>query len=66
MKFFNNGWGYYFYKYLLTKHKKLHISTTVHLTRKKFIYSGRYLKDAHFEKKLDRGGGQFKMLKWGL
>ena len=37
------------------KHKKPNISTTIHLTRKKFIYSGRYLKGAHFEKKLDEG-----------
>ena len=52
MKFFNNGQGVFsFYKYLLTKHKKPNISTTVHLTRKKFIYSGRYLKGGHFEKK---------------
>ena len=50
MKFFNNGGGYFFYKYLLTKHKKSNISATVHLTRKKFIYSGRYLKGGHFEK----------------
>ena len=60
MNFFNNGWGVFFYKYSLTKHKKSNISTTVHLTRKKFIYSGRYLKGAHFEKKLDKGGGPFK------
>ena len=67
MKFFNDGWGvFFFYKYLLTKHKKSNISTTIHLTRKKFIYSSRYLKGGHFEeKKLDRGVGHSKMLKGG-
>ena len=45
------------------KHKKLNISTTVHLTRKKFIYSGRYLKGGHFEKKIGQGVGHSKMLK---
>ena len=65
MNFFNNGWGYFFYKYLLTKHKKSNISATIQLTRKKFIYSGRYLKGGHFEKKLDRGVGHSKMLKGG-
>ena len=65
MKFFNNGWGIFFYKYLLMKHKKPNISATVHLTRKKFICSGRYLKDGHFEKKIGQGVGHSKMLKGG-
>ena len=66
MKFLNNGWGVFYYKYLLMKHKKPNISATVHLTRKKFIYFGRYLKGAHFEKKnWTRGVGHSKMLKWG-
>ena len=64
MKFFNNGGGAYsFYKYLLTKHKKSNISATIHLTRKRLIYSGRYLKGGHFEKELDGGVGHSKMLK---
>ena len=55
------GGGYFFYKYLLTKHKKSNISATVHLIRKKFIYSGRYLKGGHFEKKkIGQVGGPFK------
>ena len=52
--------GSLFYKYLQTKHKKWIFSKTVHLTRKKFIFPGRYLKAAHFEKKLDMGGGPFQ------
>ena len=48
------------------KHKKLNISATIHLTRKKFIYSGRYLKGGHFENKLDREVGHSKMLMGGL
>ena len=51
------GGAYFFYKYLLTKHQKPNISATVHLTRKNLIYSGRYLKGAHFEKKIGWGGG---------
>ena len=53
MKFFNDGAGrgLYFYKYLQTKHKKWIFSATIHLTRKKLIFPGRYLKAAHFEKK---------------
>ena len=47
------------------KHKKPNISATAHLTRKKFIYSGRYFKGSHFEKKLDRGVDHSKMLKGG-
>ena len=57
--------GIFFNKYLLTKHKKPNISATIHLTRKKFMYFGRYLKGAHFEKKMDRGVGHSKMLKGG-
>ena len=58
------GEGYsFYYKYLLMKHKKLNISTTIHLTRKKFTYSGRYLKADHFEKKNGQGVGHSKMLK---
>ena len=60
MKYFHDGVGLSFYKYLQTKHKKWILSTTVHLTRKKFIYSGRYLKGAHFEKKIGQVGGPFK------
>ena len=47
------------------KHKNSNISTTVHLTRKKFIYSGRYLKGGHFEKKIGHGGGPFKNAEGG-
>ena len=43
--------GSLFYKYLQTKHKKWIFSATVHLTRKKFIFPGRYLKAGYFEKK---------------
>ena len=64
MKFFNNG--YIFYKYLLMKHKKPNISATAHLTRKKFIHSGRYLKGGHFEKKTGQGGGPFKNSEGGV
>ena len=32
------------------------ISATIGPTRKKFIYSGRYLKGGHFEKKIGQGG----------
>ena len=39
--------------------------TTVHLTRKKFIYSGRYLKGGHFEKNWTGGVGHSKMLEGG-
>ena len=46
--------------YLQTKHKKWIFSATIHLTRKRFIFPGRYLKADHFEKKLDMGGGRFK------
>ena len=59
------GGGYFFYKYLLMKHKKSNISTTIHLTRKKFTYSGRYLKGGHFEKKIGQGGGPFKNAEGG-
>ena len=47
------GKGYFFLQVFINE-------TTVHLTRKKFIYSDRYLKGGHCEKKLDRGGGPFK------
>ena len=40
-------------------------SATVHLTRKRFIFPGRYLKADNFEKKLDMGDGPLKMLKRG-
>ena len=54
------------YKYLQTKHRKWIFSATIPLTRKKFIFPGRYLKVNHFEKKLDMGGGPFKNAKgWG-
>ena len=46
--------------YLQTKHKKWIFSATIHLTRKRFIFPGRYLKADHFGKKLDMGGGPFK------
>ena len=59
------GGGIFFYKYLLMKHKKSNISATIHLTKKKFIYSGRYFKGGHFEKKLDNGVGHSKVLKGG-
>ena len=64
MTFFNNaGGGLLFYKSLQTKHKKWIFSTTIHLTRKKFIFPGGYLKADHFEKNLDMGGGPFKNAK---
>ena len=47
------------------KHKKTNISATAHLTRKKFIYSGRYIKGGCFEKKNWMGVGHSKMLKRG-
>ena len=56
-------WVFFFYKYLQTKHKKWIFSATIHLTRKNFIFPGRYLKGDHFEKKLDMGGGPFKNAK---
>ena len=49
--------------YLQTKHKKWIFSATVHLTRKRFIFPGRYAD--HFEKKLDMGGGPFKNAEGG-
>ena len=52
--------------YLQTKHKKWIFSATVHLTRKGFIFAGRYLKADHFEKKLDMGGGLFKNAEGGV
>ena len=52
--------------YLQTKHKKWIFSATVHLTRKRFIFPGRYLKADHFEKKLDMGGGPFKNAEGGV
>ena len=42
------------------------ISATVGPTRKKIIYSGRYLRGGHFEKKLDREGGPFKNAEGGV
>ena len=48
--YFFKFWGGGVYKYLQTKHKKFIFSATVHLTRKKFIFPGRYLKADHFEK----------------
>ena len=62
MKYFNEAEGGLFYKYLQTKHQNWIFSATVHLTRKKFIFPGRYLKADHFEKKnqLDMGSRLFK------
>ena len=52
--------------YLQTKHKKWIFSATTHLTRKRFIFPGRYLKANHFEKKkLNMGGGPFKNAEGG-
>ena len=51
--------------YLQAKHKKWIFSATVHLTRKRFIFPGRYLKANHFGKKLDMGGGPFKNAEGG-
>ena len=59
------GGGIFFYKYLLMKHKKSNISATIHLTKKKFIYSGRYFKGGHFEKKIGQWGGPFKSAEGG-
>ena len=64
MKYFNDG-DLSFYKYLQTKHKKWILSTTVHLTSKKFIYSGRYLKADHFGKNWT-GCGPFKRAEGGF
>ena len=58
--------GVFFYKYLLMKHKKPNISATIHLTRKKFIHSDRYLKGGHFEKKIGQEGGPFKNAEGGV
>ena len=66
MKYFNDWGGLSFYKYLQTKHKKWILSTTIHLTRKKLIYSGRYLKADHFGKKMGMGGGPFKNAEGGV
>ena len=41
--------------YLQTKHKKWIFSATIHLTRKRFIFPGRYFKADHFEKKIGHG-----------
>ena len=61
------GGGVFFYKYLKAKHKKWIFSSTIHLTRNKFIFPGRYLKADHFEKKMDMSGGPFKNAKgWGV
>ena len=46
--------------YLQTKHKKWIFSATIHRTRERFIFPGRYLKADQFEKKLDMGGGPFR------
>ena len=35
----------------VTKHKKWILYATIHLTRKKFVFPGRYLKADHFGKK---------------
>ena len=50
------GGVFFFYKYLQTKHKKWIFSVTVHLTRKTFIFPGRYLKADHFAKKKKKNG----------
>ena len=52
--------------YLQTKQKKWIFSATIHLTRKRFIFPGRYLKADHFGKKLDMGGGPFKNTEGGV
>ena len=49
------GEGGLFYKYLQTKHKKWIFSATMHLTRKTFIFPGKYLKADHFVKKIGHG-----------
>ena len=67
MKFFNNGCGgggNFFYKYLLMKHKKLNISTTVHLTRSLYILVDIY-KVVILKKKIGQGGGPFKNAEGG-
>ena len=52
--------------YLQTKHKKWIFSATVDMTRKRFIFPGRYLKVDHFEKKnWTWVVGHSKMLKVG-
>ena len=38
--------------YLQTKHRKWIFSATIHLTRKRLIFPGRYLKADHFGKKI--------------
>ena len=47
----------------VTKHKKWILSATIHLTRKKLVFPGRYLKADHFGKKLDISDGPFKNAK---
>ena len=51
--------------YLQTKHKKWIFSATVHLTRKRFVFPGRYLKADHFGKNWTWLVGCSKMLKGG-
>ena len=41
------------------------ISATIHLTRKKFIYSCRYFKGGHLKKKNWMGAGPFKTAEGG-
>ena len=52
-----------FLQVLQVEHEKWIFSATIHLTRKKFIFPGRYLKADHFEIKLDMSGGPFKTAK---
>ena len=62
---FSNLVGYrniIFIPHCLTE-KEWIFSVTVHLTRKMFVFPGRYLKADHFEKKIDMGGGLFKTAK---
>ena len=47
----------------VTKHKQWILSATIHLTRKKFVFPGRYLKADHLGKKLDMSDGPFKNAK---
>ena len=63
MKFFNDWGGLFFYKYLEPKNKKWIFSATVHLTRRNFIFTGRYLKVTSLKKKLVTGDGPFENAK---
>ena len=59
MNFFNDG-GVFFFTSICKPNKKVDFICNCSSDKKKFIFPGRYLNAAHFEKKLDMGGGPFK------